>query len=439
MTPRSLLTTHLVISIAAALGGAACDRALPIGSIPGEFHPHHPDGSGGVFGSGGALGSGGVFASGGVFGSGGAAAPDGGFGTDGSCSDTNAASDLRTIAVEPGWYHACALLSDRSVRCWGDNQLAELGAPAVTCGKNIVAGLSDVASVVSDYVYSCALDTVGVARCWGSNIYGQFGNGTTGANQPPTVAFGGLAVQQLSLGEYHACALYADGHVACAGAHARTSDGSPDDQHTPVAVPGLSNVIQVEAGSTFTCALLGDHSVSCWGDAQIVDPCASNAAHPIDPTPVGVSNVVKISAGGSHACALLVDGTVTCWGRNTYGQLGTDAPASQTCDVPDHRPIVIPALAGVRDVSAGDSHTCALMNDGTVRCWGYNQYGQLGDGTTVGHQAPAPVAGLVGVRQLASGYMDTCAILTDGRLDCWGALNPFFSTEMSATPTPVVF
>ena len=167
--------------------------------------------------------------------------------------------------------------------------------------------------------------------------------------------------------------------------------------------------------------------------------CATSDSPPVAPTPVGVSNALKISAAGGHACALLADETVTCWGMNTYGELGTPAPASQACSNPGHGPIVIPSLTGVRDVSVGNSHTCAVMSDRTARCWGYNKYGQLGDGTMVDHQAPAPVSGLTGIIQLVAGYGDTCAIHSNGTLSCWGAINPFFSPEMNLTPTPVVF
>src|SRR5437773_9726133 len=127
MNRRSPLTATLLLSITATLGAAACDRALPIGSIPGDFHPH-PDSGG----------------SGGSSGSGGSPGLDGG-----------TAGGLQALEVAPGWYHICARLTDASVRCWGDNQLGELGASAVASGaKNVVAGITNASSILADYVYS---------------------------------------------------------------------------------------------------------------------------------------------------------------------------------------------------------------------------------------------------------------------------------------------
>jgi alpha-tubulin suppressor-like RCC1 family protein len=233
--------------------------------------------------------------------------------------------------------------------------------------------------------------------------------------------------------------LFTDGHVACSGlgSGGRLGDGTQTDASVPVTVPGLMAVQQVAAGASFTCALLGDQTVSCWGFNAAGDVCSGG--HDIQATPAsvaGVSSAVKIAAGSAHACALLANGTVTCWGSNDHGQLG--APSASGC-ANAHGPIVIPSLNDVVDVSAGDGHTCALLANGTAVCWGYNKYGQLGDGTTADRGAPQAVPGLSGIVQLVAGYMDTCAIVGDGALECWGAVNPYFSSVIHLAPSPVTF
>lgn len=403
-SPRRILA--LVVAVAAS---GACDRELLIGTVDG--HGHHPS-------------------------------SDAGSGSGGTGGD---AGPLRVVQVEPGWYHICAHLSDGSVRCWGDNQGGELGDGTYVAHDDprTVSGLSDVANIQNDYGYSCAVLTDGTSRCWGSDNYGQFGDGRTMVlSTTPVVAFGGATLKQLSLGEYHSCALFTDGHVACSGLNSsgQLGDGTKTDASVPVTVSGLAGVQQIAAGANFTCALLADQTVSCWGINAAGDFCSG--AQDVQAKPVsvaGVSNAVKITAGSAHACALLASGSVTCWGSNDRGQLTAPSPASSPCVAYAHGPITAPSLNGVVDVSAGDGHTCALLATGTAVCWGYNKYGQLGDGTTNDHATPQAVPGLSGIAQLVAGYMDTCAIVADGALECWGAVNPYFSTVTHLVPTPVDF
>ncbi|MGB4917091.1 MAG: protein kinase, partial [Propionicimonas sp.] len=128
----------------------------------------------------------------------------------------------------------------------------------------------------------------------------------------------------------------------------------------------------------------------------------------------GVLNgVAALAAGGSHTCALAQDGTVRCWGNNSSGQLG-DGTTDQRA-----RPVVT-GLTGVTALSAGRGHTCAVTQDGGATCWGANDSGQLGDGTTTERANPGPVTGLSGVAELAAGGSHTCALTEDGRVRCWG-------------------
>lgn len=227
------------------------------------------------------------------------------------------------------------------------------------------------------------------------------------------------AVTDLSAGELHTCAVRDDASVVCWGSNenGQLGVGDIDLSPRPLVTPQISGVKQISAGLKFTCALLGNGTVSCWGDneyGQVGNP--TDLQPKMLPSPVtGVTNAVQISAGGYHACALLGDGTVTCWGNNTYGQLGLD---SQTVTGP---PSAILGLTDVTQISSGNAHTCALLRDGIVACWGFNRFGQLGNGEMAEHAfAPATVAGLENVKEITTGTAHSCALLRTGRVKCWG-------------------
>jgi alpha-tubulin suppressor-like RCC1 family protein len=311
-----------------------------------------------------------------------------------------------------------------------------------------VSGLSGAVQIAADYTDSCATFADGTVSCWGSNNYGQLGDGTTKERDVPTPVLG-YAVKQISLGQYHTCALMTDNTVRCWGLNTsgQVENGTTVDSLMPVPVPGVSNVVQIAAGGNLDCVLLADATVNCWGTNSGSDTCTGTNILHASATPVlGLAGVTQIAVGSTHACALLVDGTVGCWGLNTYGQLGRETACANSVQ-PDGQPGgqpptevgVIGDLSGVMQVSAGDGHTCALFKTGAVSCWGRNDFGQLGDGTTINHSAPTPVAGVTGATMLATGFADTCVVLSDQTLSCWGSVDPYGAGTSYLTPTPVTF
>ena len=200
----------------------------------------------------------------------------------------------------------------------------------------------------------------------------------------------------------------------------------------------LSNVTQISARGSHTCALLTDHTVDCWG-YNYYGQLGNGTTNPSPPygvaTPVQVkdaagmgtlANVTQINAGYHHTCALLTDQTVECWGNNGGGQLGNGTTTNSSTPVQVKDAAGTSTLSNVTQVSAGSNHTCALSSGGTVECWGANWDGSLGNGTTTDSSTPVQVKDIAGtgtlsnVTQTSAGYNHTCALLTDHTVECWG-------------------
>src|SRR5439155_576645 len=143
---------------------------------------------------------------------------------------------------------------------------------------------------------------------------------------------------------------------------------------------------------------------------------------------VGITGAVAVAARGYHSCALLGDGTVWCWGRNSDGQLGVTLSGSQCPTTPgffcSSTPVRATGITSAAAVIAGGYHTCALFGDGTAQCWGRNDDGQLGDGTFTRSSTPVRVGGITGAVAVSAGILHTCALLANGTVKCWGAVGP---------------
>jgi alpha-tubulin suppressor-like RCC1 family protein len=325
------------------------------------------------------------------------------------------------VAIAAGFYHACAIVDDGSVRCWGYGGNGALGYGNIhTVGDDETpasAGPVDLGpdrtavAITAGGRHTCALLDNGKVHCWGLNSRGQLGLGNTktiGDNETPAsvapVNLGkGRKAVAIAGGGYHTCAILDNGKVRCWGYNNLGQLGLADkatigDNETPASVAPVKlgegrKAVAITAGLYHTCAILGNGRVRCWGIGSSGRLGYGNTRTIGDnETPASVRPVklgkrrkaVAISASGEHTCAVVDGGTLRCWGTSKFGQLGyghmrdigdNESPASV-------RPVKLGKERKAVAVTAGGRHTCALLDNGSLRCWGLGANGQLGYGNT---------------------------------------------------------
>ena len=230
---------------------------------------------------------------------------------------------------------------------------------------------------------------------------------------------GAVAPVSVSTGFWHTCLLYSDQSVRCTGRNnqGQIGDGSFNMALEPIVPSGMVPSGASRVGSEHSCSFVPDGRMQCWGTnytGQLGDGTIGGFA--LVPQFVhNISNAIKAVTGGFHTCAILADHTVQCWGRNQDGQIGN---GDSTTDVT--LPVSVVGLGPVADLSAGGYHTCAKMSDNTARCWGRNGRGQLGDGTVNSSSTPVTVSGMTTASYLTHGLYHSCALLLDSTVQCWG-------------------
>ncbi len=337
------------------------------------------------------------------------------------------------ILLAAGGETTCARMPDDIVYCWGSNRSGQLGAGSddgnVHASPTPIAGLSDVKELAVGGDFSCALDNGGHVRCWGSDALGQLGDGDASggsAVKGPTLAKISQAAQ-IDAGYQHVCVRKTNPLVACWGSNAQGQLGVMPDGNvhaTPLNVSGLTSAKQVSAGGGHTCvveALTGDN-VLCWGangSGQLGQTPGSG-----DFTPKAISGLAGslVAVGKNSSCAV-VAGAVDCWGANGSGQLGdgtnTDRYMPGQIDKVAHADMLALSRSDPLDPDPGP-HACALSG-GEVWCWGADADGEVGNVSAM-PPVRAPVKASLGksATAVAVGYTHTCAVLEDATIWCWG-------------------
>lgn len=298
------------------------------------------------------------------------------------------------------------------------------GATTLGAAGLVAPGAGQATLKASHADHACALTNFGGVKCWGYNGFGQIGDGTTTDRRLPTNVAGlGTGVVAIAAGAFHTCAVTNVGGVKCWGNnfHGQLGDGTTIYRRTPVNVAGLtSGVVAITTGDFHTCALTTLGAVRCWGWNQYSQLGDGSAVNRLVPTQVVglTSGVAAVGAGSYHSCALTNSGAVRCWGRNQLGQLGDGTTTTRVLPTP-----VFGLASGVAAISVADAHTCAVTAVGGARCWGWNVFGQLGDRTNIDRATPVPVWGLSsGVLAIDAGTWHSCALTTAGA-KCWGRNN----------------
>ena len=329
------------------------------------------------------------------------------------------------VEVAAGNRHTCARMGSGEIKCWGLGDGGQLGDGVSHLYSTPVAvtGLSTGVSALGlGGVHSCALVN-GAAQCWGANDYLQLGNDIFGASPlPVAVALTGDTLTDLTAGDDHTCVRTSNGGIKCWGGNywGQLGLGNSDYTNQIVDVIGLTTgVITFTTGYNHTCAVVTGQ-VKCWGYngyGELGTGDTTNSATPVDVVGLQTDEVVALAGGGYHTCALTNSGGVKCWGLNREGELGAGFST-----ISETTPINVSGLvSNVVGLAAGVYHTCALLTNGGVKCWGVNDYGQLGDNTTSGRHAPVNVTGLSsGVKALVAGHFYSCALLNSGEIKCWG-------------------
>jgi alpha-tubulin suppressor-like RCC1 family protein len=325
-------------------------------------------------------------------------------------------------SVSAGGEYTCVRLSDGTAKCTGRNQFAQHGNGTLNDSTVLdpVSNLTTATQVVAGDEFACALLGDGTAKCWGLGESGQRGDRSFATFAlVPVAVFGLTGANAIAGGYEHACALLSNGTMRCWGGNieGQLGNGTTANPGTnqPVAVVGITGATTMTTGAYHTCALLGNGTVQCWGrngQGQL-----GNGTFVQSSTPVlaGITGVTGVSGGGAHTCAVLSNGTVRCWGDNQFGQLGNGSTGTSAT------PVSVVGINTAVAVSAGWRHTCALLGDGTIRCWGQNQFAQLGNGTTTGSTTPVSVSGMSGAVAVTAGWWHhSCALLGDGTVRCWG-------------------
>ena len=365
------------------------------------------------------------------------------------------AGDIAFRFIDAGGYHACGITTTEQLLCWGYNADGQLGLGGTTIVSNptLIPGDYRYRRIAGGSYHACGFTLASEAWCWGNNGDGRLGDGSTATQSlspvavltaevvdtlvADTVVKGKvrLLVQALSAGEAHTCGVDLSQHVWCWGRNreGQLGKGATGDFYPPSPIGTTEVFKDVSVGGLHTCGITVDRGGLCWGynvAGQLGNGTTTTSSVPVTvpgtfrtdplvifhspdpdfPLPPGPF----IAAGYDHSCAITLAGPTVCWGLNEYGQLGDGSTTNSTS------PTVVGGGHAFAAITAGLRHTCALDATGAAWCWGDNTYGELGDGTNTRSGTPVAVAGGLQFAYLKAGELSTCGVTGSGVAYCWG-------------------
>lgn len=309
-----------------------------------------------------------------------------------------------------------------SLWAWGDNQYGQLGINNATQKsfpvQTYASGLTWKQLSCGGY-HSCSIKTDGMLWCWGRNQYGQLGDSSVVSKSSPVQIGGGIDWMLVSGGYNHTMAIKTDGTLWCWGENSTGAigDNTITTKSSPVKIGTGTNWKYISGGTGISSAIKTDGTLWMWGyngSRQLGILSTSNTSSPVQ-TAVGGTNWKQIACGDLHIAAIKTDGTLWVWGSNAVGQLGLGTTGNTIST-----PVQLGASNTWKSVSCATTMTMAIKTDGTLWVWGYNHFGQLGDGTTTPRSTPIQIGG-TNWKQVVGGYYTIAAIKTDGTLWSWGS------------------
>ena len=334
--------------------------------------------------------------------------------------------------ITTAYSHSCAVTSTGGVKCWGFDDQGQLGNGATTGYQYTptdVVGITNAVAVSASYYHTCALLSTGGVKCWGMDNVGQLGNGATaGTQDAPTDVVGLTDAVAITAAHGHSCAVTRSGSVKCWGYDAEGQLGNGSEtttfQESPVSVTGITDAVDIAAAQYQTCAVTRSGKVKCWGgDSQGQlgngDTTTTTQYSPVEVT--GVTDAIAVTAGFYNTCIITRTGGVKCWGLDDQGQIGNGATTTGY----QYAPVDVPGVTDVVDITSALYHTCAITRSGATKCWGLDDQGQLGNGsTTTGYQfSPVDAPGAADAVAISAAQYNTCVVTNSGSVKCWGLDN----------------
>ncbi len=351
--------------------------------------------------------------------------------SEGKSGTAAVTADLISFSsISAGLYHSCAVTPAGAAYCWGWGGDGQLGTgfrtPLRVTRSSLqtplaVMGGRTFATIAAGSGRSCGVTTSGEALCWGENSSGQLGDGSRTSSLVPVSVTGGLQFASLTLGAYHACGVTTTNAAYCWGVNSNSQlgDGSRTFSPSPVLVAGDLLFQSVRAGLFHTCGITIAQVGYCWGynlDGQVGDGTSAFAVA----TPVAIAgdhNFASVAAGWAHSCAMTPEGAAYCWGLSDL--LGGGSGPDQLIPVTVAGGLSYATAGGA--MSAGQEGSCGLTRAGAAYCWGHNDLGELGDGSTTRRSTPVPVSGELSFAMISVGTFHTCGVTTAAVAFCWGS------------------